>query len=123
MYETNQLTPEPWQENVLFVAAPPDDPYANNFCAWNHVLASEFPESLNTVVDPLCLPEGATSTDVVTLTQILQYDYINNPDSGASIFNYRGHGSIQSWSGQNGPTILTVANDSWIGFWGNLCPG
>ncbi|MCB8951618.1 MAG: DUF11 domain-containing protein [Ardenticatenales bacterium] len=109
LYEQNQLMPASWQQNILFVA---DD--GSSFCQENHDMASHFPASFNTVVDPLCLPDNPTGADVEAILATLQLDYLSNPNSGAPLFHYRGHGGITQWGAE--PAILNTANTS---FWSN----
>lgn len=111
-FEQNQLTPANWMKNVLFMADDADD--GGDFCAENEETASVLPNSLNLVVEPLCLPANPDEEDVDLLLNILGSQYVNNPAGGVPILNYRGHGAITNWGGN--PVILDGNNTT---FWQN----
>jgi hypothetical protein len=106
LYETSRLTPEPWHNNILFLADQDDDS-GNTFCTENHRLADQFPENFTTVVDPLCMPENPSEAQVSAIrTQLLTESL-----QGASILNYRGHGAVQDWG--QGVRFMNQEDSSW----------
>jgi len=112
-YEQNQLTPAPWQKNIMFVAD--DSDMGGNFCLSN--LTETGPLLPNSFAQThLCL-EAPTPTAVATLQQQITATL----SQGVSLFNYRGHGGVEYWGGN--PPILTVraaVGDMTNTFWNNF---
>lgn len=105
LYEANLNAGASWINDILFVADDADS--GGNFAAANAATAARLPSEYNTF--QLEQIENATPAD----TALLRADmgsYINAPDSGVAILNYRGHGSIQYWSS---PSILQTGMDFW----------
>jgi uncharacterized repeat protein (TIGR01451 family) len=99
-YEENHLQPAGWMQNIVYVSD--KDHTAGKFCTLNAAAADNYlPESF--AAAQLCLPSAATSSDAAVLRQEL-FDLTNN--TGASFWNYRGHGAINAWA--SGPTILSA---------------
>ena len=99
---------EAWQKHFLFVADNTD--LAGNFCVENQQTGTRIP-SLPFSQTHLCLP-AATTQDTANLLQSMG-EQVNNV--GATVLNYRGHGSTTAWA--SGPVLLTAANTA---FWQNI---
>lgn len=102
LYEQNHLNPESWMEDWLFVTDDPSD--GDNFCQESIVSGQHIHDSFNQMF--LCLPAGATTTDVQNLRSQM-FNAINN--LGVTLLNYRGHGAIQAWGGAPA-SIMTPAD-------------
>ena len=105
-YDKNQLLSFGWMQNLLFVADD-TDPGAGDFCYENRKLSERLPESLNSI--QMCLddyftdgsPDGeAFRSDIMSFLA----------DTGATVLNYRGHGSIGYWGGT--PIIFRLSDVS-----------
>jgi hypothetical protein len=101
-YEENHLQPAAWMQNIVYVSDKNDE--AGQFCALNTAAANNFlPQSF--AAAQLCLSSTATSSDAAVLRQEL-FDLTNN--TGASFWNYRGHGAITAWA--SNPNILSTSH-------------
>jgi uncharacterized repeat protein (TIGR01451 family) len=108
LYEQNHLSPQSWMQDWLYVTDDPSD--GDNFCQESIISGQHVHDSFNQMF--LCLPTGATTTDVQNLrTQM--FNTINN--LGVTLLNYRGHGAIQSWAGA--PASIMAVSDT--GQWNN----
>lgn len=106
LYEQNHLNPQAWMKNWLFVADDPDE--AGNFCQESHESGEHLPAQFDQTF--LCLPPGATLSDVEALrTQM--FSTVNN--TGVTLLNYRGHGAIQYWAGAPAPIMGTADVANW----------
>ncbi len=96
-----------WQRKFVFAAGDKDD--NGDFCCENRLTASRVPSAYTQ--NHLCLPKS-TPEDTEAL-RVEMGKQVN--DHGASILNYRGHGSDQNWAGTSGsPPILTAGStDFW----------
>lgn len=112
-YEQNHLayltnpTSYQWLGNILF-AADEFDPSAGDFCFENEVTAGMIPTPFT--VTEMCRGNGTGQYPSDALMQAAMKTAINN--QGLSLLNYRGHGSIDNWSG----TLLTTTTPD---FWQN----
>ena len=95
-YEQNQLTPQAWMENILFVSDNADS--GGDFCTESQNVGNSLPASLNQIhlcQDNMPVPD-------------LQTAMYNNINNGTAILNYRGHGAINRWAG--GPVIMNTSS-------------
>ena len=91
-YERNQLEPEEWMRNILFVSDNKDS--AGDFCAVTRDVSSNVHNSFSN--SQYCLPDSPSAEDVTGMRDTI-LDYVNN--KGLTLLNYRGHGSITQWGG------------------------
>ena len=99
-----------WQQNFLFVAD--DTDAGGDFCAANQEVGQLIPANYNQV--HLCLPAPTEAATNALRAQMSTW--IN--DTGVSVLNYRGHGSVQRWAGtSSSPPILSTDN---LDFWLNV---
>lgn len=89
-YETNELTPQEYMRNILFISDDTDS--GGNFCAASHAVGDDLDPSFNTIYK--CLPDGTAASLSAMRTEIL--NVVNN--TGVSLINYRGHGTITGWA-------------------------
>jgi uncharacterized repeat protein (TIGR01451 family) len=111
-FEMNQFNPQNinWQRNMLFVADN-YDPDAGNFCLANELTAGTLPASLAQI--HLCLP-GEDGTNPPTPPQVAAVRLAMSQTvnlMGTTMLNYRGHGAIESWTG-NG-LLSSQMTDFW----------
>ncbi|MCI0395408.1 MAG: C25 family cysteine peptidase, partial [Chloroflexi bacterium] len=109
LYEQNHLVPQSWMYNLLFVSDDPD-PQAGDFCLENQLVAAHSPDVFNQI--PLCLPPSPTIGDVDAL-RAQMFGYLNN--TGTTLLNYRGHGSLNAWAGS--PKVILSTAD--VPLWTN----
>lgn len=104
-YETMQLDPATWatHQNILMVADNTDD--AGDFCAENQSMRARLPANFN--VTALCLPDST-----VTATLQLQAEMQTAVNTGISILNYRGHGSVWAWADES--ILSATSTDFWF---------
>lgn len=113
-YDTNQLSPEHWMTDILFLSDDTDS--AGNFCDANELIVNKLDGSLTAL--ERCLVGISPSVDDATLAETqsmrdLMFNAINI--TGTLILNYRGHGGIDYWGPIDGnkPRILiTNATDT-----------
>ena len=110
-YEQNLDQPSAAREHFLFVADNADG--GGNFCYENAGIAADIPASITST--QLCLEnreDGSPPTEQDTQElRAEMFEQITNV--GASIMNYRGHGSVTAWAN---PYILDI---TMIDFWQN----
>ena len=106
LYETQrQGKLQEWQKNFLYVADNRDA--GGDFCSENALIGTLLPASYNQT--HLCLP-SSTQTDINEL-RVEMAEQIN--DIGASVMNYRGHGSITHWAASTqAPGGILSVNDT-----------
>jgi hypothetical protein len=114
LYEESYLEPQPWHNNVLFVADNTDS--GGDFCGANEAARPLLPDEINQV--HLCLePDPITATVTVTDVQdirVAMAEWVNA--DGVSILNYRGHGGVPFWGGY--PMYFLSLDDQ--GWWTNF---
>jgi uncharacterized repeat protein (TIGR01451 family) len=103
-YDQNARTPEPWQQDVLFLADDPDD--AGSFCPESMEVGATLPASLNPVY--LCLPPNASDDDMIAMRAAVAEQL--NPPNGTLLFNYRGHGATNAWA----KNLITTTSAIWL---------
>ena len=91
-YESNLLTPQPYMQDIVFLADA-DDPAAGFFCDSSQIVGDGLDDSLNAVYQ--CLEDKSTAARNDTRTAL--FNTINS--SGIALLNYRGHGSVIDWAG------------------------
>jgi uncharacterized repeat protein (TIGR01451 family) len=101
LYETNQLLPADWMENILFLSDK-YSPSAGDFCQENSLVGEHLPSSFTSI--ELCADEMEPS-----ILRTLFFSQTNI--TGTSIVNYRGHGSVVDWS--------SIINTSHVYSWTN----
>jgi hypothetical protein len=101
LYETNQIDPEEYLKNILFVSDSTDA--GGNFCASSQQIGNSLPDEYQ--VQYHCMPDKTLDSRADARDFI--FDNVNN--TGISILNYRGHGDIQYW-GSGGSQMLNVGH-------------
>ncbi|MDT8306688.1 MAG: C25 family cysteine peptidase, partial [Anaerolineae bacterium] len=109
-YETGHLTPGPVQNTLVFLSDDPDS--GGNFTATSAAIAAFIPDSYQV---ELVARAGHTAAEVEAQRTAVR-DLIHEP-AGATLMNYRGHGSIFTW-GDN----LFNANDPTRWPWPGVAP-
>ncbi len=102
LYEQNLLTAVPWQKNLLFMADNADS--GGNFYQENLTTAADH------VPQDYTVTQRVLTTDVAALRSAMFAD-INN--SGVSIVNYRGHGSVEYWAAEQIISSQTSSTSLW----------
>ena len=92
LYENNQLEPQEWMRNMLFVSDNKDS--AGDFCTVSRNVSDSVHNSFSN--SQYCLPDSPSAEDVTAMRNTI-LDYVNN--KGVTLLNYRGHGSITQWGG------------------------
>ncbi|HSH05202.1 MAG TPA: C25 family cysteine peptidase, partial [Anaerolineae bacterium] len=106
LYEQNQLAPEAWQNEILFVSDNSDA--GGQFCNENLETSQLLPTQFNQT--HLCLPNNSGAAT----TALRQEMYNTIGVTGTLILNYRGHGSVVSWAS---PAIAGTGDYS---LWANI---